>query len=294
MQANVWSIGETDQRELIEQATRGTQQRLRKLDPHIPGDLETIVHKSIDRDPSHRYQTAGALAEDLQHYLEDEPIRARRISPLARFQCWCKRNFAVASLTSAIALLLITATVGSTLAAIKFDKLADNNATLAGDLKGALDKADDNLQLATSEQERAEGNLDLALDGIDAVYLNAIGERKLLGSPVFSPNGEGWGAEAEPEQLPEFEKSLLQRGLTFDAEFARRDHHAPRAKAQTARAYYRAALLQGALEDRHDAQQDFQESIRRFQALVQNDPKNNHFHHELGKAYLGLALVQSN
>ena len=46
----------------------------------IPRDLETIVHKAIDRDPAHRYPTAGELADDLQRFLGDEPIHARRVS----------------------------------------------------------------------------------------------------------------------------------------------------------------------------------------------------------------------
>ena len=60
----------------------------------------------------------------------------------------------VASLTSAIALLLLAAAVVSTLAAVKFDKLADDNAALAGDRKAALDDAESNLALAPSRSSR--------------------------------------------------------------------------------------------------------------------------------------------
>ncbi|MFC1596542.1 protein kinase [Planctomycetota bacterium] len=280
------AFGETDQRKLIDQATRGTPQRLRKLDPHIPRDLETVVHKAIDRDPSHRYQTAGQLAEDLHHYLEDEPIRARRISPVARFRRWCRRNPAVASLTSTVALLLLTAAIGSTVAAMKFDKLADERTAALGD-------AEENLQLANAEQERAEGNLDLALAALDAVYLDAIGEKKLLGEPHPALDSTNPGFSFTRTDLSDLERELLKQGLTFYDKFARSNQNTAHAAAQSARAYYRVALLEGALEDRKAAVESFTEAVNRFQALIRNEPENHRHKAELAQAYFGLASVQS-
>src|SRR5262249_2035401 len=46
----------------------------------VPRDLETIVAKATARDPESRYATAAALAEDLRRYVDDRPIRARRLS----------------------------------------------------------------------------------------------------------------------------------------------------------------------------------------------------------------------
>ena len=65
--------------ELIDQVTQTSRRRLRKLDPAIPRDLETIVLKAIEKDPADRYATAGELAEDLRRFLDDRPIRARRV-----------------------------------------------------------------------------------------------------------------------------------------------------------------------------------------------------------------------
>lgn len=45
-----------------------------RVNPDVPGDLETIVLKAIARDPSRRYQTAALLATDLRRFIEGRPI----------------------------------------------------------------------------------------------------------------------------------------------------------------------------------------------------------------------------
>ena len=52
----------------------------RELDRKIDEDLETIVLKSISKEPSSRYPSAKSFADDLQAYLAGEPIQGRRES----------------------------------------------------------------------------------------------------------------------------------------------------------------------------------------------------------------------
>jgi tetratricopeptide (TPR) repeat protein len=153
-------------------------------------------------------------------------------------------------------------------------------------------RAAKNLKLANEEQLRAEGNLDLALTALDAVYLDAIGKEKLLGKPLASPDQGGDAGSIPHRDLSEFERELLDRGLTFYAEFANRNRQTSRAEAHTARAYYRVALLQGALEERDSAEAAYIEAINRFKALIRNQPDNHTFHHELSQAYFGLERIQ--
>jgi WD40 repeat protein len=106
------AFAETDRERLIHQITQSEPARPSRVNPEVPRDLETIVLKAIDREPAHRYQSAGELAEDLQRYLEDRPIRARRASVGERVWRWCRRNPVVAGLTAvAMSLLLAVVTV---------------------------------------------------------------------------------------------------------------------------------------------------------------------------------------
>jgi hypothetical protein len=70
------------------------------------------VLKAIDKDPRGRYPTAAALGEDLQRFVEDRPVRARRIGTLERAWRWSRRNKAVASLLGALAVVLIGGLAG--------------------------------------------------------------------------------------------------------------------------------------------------------------------------------------
>jgi serine/threonine protein kinase len=101
------AFGEKDRNRLIKQVTSAMPARLGKLNRSVPRDLETIIHKAIDREPGRRYQTAADLAADLQRFIEDEPIRARRMSTTERLWRWCRRNPVVASMTALILLLTL-------------------------------------------------------------------------------------------------------------------------------------------------------------------------------------------
>jgi serine/threonine protein kinase/formylglycine-generating enzyme required for sulfatase activity/Tfp pilus assembly protein PilF len=102
------AYAESDRNKLIQQVTQSEPPRLGRLQKSVPRDLETIVHKAMEREPPDRYATAAQLAGDLHRFLEDRPIAARPTPMHERLRRWVRRNKVVAALTSAVVLLLLT------------------------------------------------------------------------------------------------------------------------------------------------------------------------------------------
>jgi TolB-like protein/Tfp pilus assembly protein PilF/tRNA A-37 threonylcarbamoyl transferase component Bud32 len=83
---------------VIQQASEKPAPKLRTLEPSLDRDLETICAKCLEREPGARYRSAGALAEDLERWLEGQPIAARPLSAAGRTWRWMRRNTAIAGM----------------------------------------------------------------------------------------------------------------------------------------------------------------------------------------------------
>ena len=100
---------------LLRQVRETEPPRPSTIRPGLDRDLETVVLKCLDKEPSRRYPSAEALADDLANWLAGRPITARPVGQAERFWRWCKRNPAVSSLTAAVAASLIVGIIVSTL-----------------------------------------------------------------------------------------------------------------------------------------------------------------------------------
>jgi TolB-like protein/Flp pilus assembly protein TadD len=83
----------------------------RLLNPKVDRDLATICLKCLEKDPQRRYSSALALAEDLEHWLKHEPIRARRTGLFTHGRKWLRRNPTAAVMVAS--LVALAAVVGA-------------------------------------------------------------------------------------------------------------------------------------------------------------------------------------
>src|SRR5262249_2814222 len=96
---------------VIQQASEKPAPKLRTLIPGLDRDLETICAKCLEREPCARYRSAGDLAEELERWLQGQPIASRPLSPSARIWRWTRRNPVVAGMAA----LLLTLGLGAAL-----------------------------------------------------------------------------------------------------------------------------------------------------------------------------------
>ena len=91
---------------LIMQVIEDEPRPPRRLNEHVPRDLETICLKAMAKSCGRRYQTSKEFADDLRRYLEGRPIKARSFGIPERLWRWCRRYPLAAS-------LLLTVCLGS-------------------------------------------------------------------------------------------------------------------------------------------------------------------------------------
>jgi serine/threonine protein kinase len=198
----------------------------RKLGEHelprqLRGELDWVVMKCLEKDRDRRYATPMALAEELEHYLKNEPVSARPPSATYRFGKLVKRNKAPVAAILFFAAILITATVVS----VRYSVIAENERQVALAALGDRDKALQAEQAAKldAEERATEAENERAV----AQSVNAFLNDRLLGSVVPEREGRnvlvrdmlltaGNELEENPPQIPMVEAALRRTiGHTF-------------------------------------------------------------------------------
>jgi serine/threonine protein kinase len=95
--------------ELLHQIVHDEPRAPRALDKTVPVELETIVLKAVSKSPADRYGSAKEFAADLERYLEDKPVLARRPSLIDRARKWSRRHPSVVAASVLLLLVCIAA-----------------------------------------------------------------------------------------------------------------------------------------------------------------------------------------
>lgn len=190
-------------RAVMQNGDFGEPPRPRRLVEHIPRDLETIIQTAIAPEPERRYQTAGALAADLDRFLEDRPILARRARWYEHLWRWSRRNRSVAALSAVALLLLVAIAAVSTTGYYRTEK--------------ARKLAQDRLVDERAQRKRAEGTLTISLEALDAVYRGFAPDRMTATESLSLQDGEDeQTVSVQPVLAPEHAKFLEDILVYYD------------------------------------------------------------------------------
>jgi serine/threonine protein kinase len=98
-------------------ANRGTEPK--RLSGLLCGDLDWIVMKALEKDRARRYETASALAADVQRYLHDQPVLAGPPGARYRLRKFVRRNRGPVLAASLVLLALVGGVIGTSLGLLR-------------------------------------------------------------------------------------------------------------------------------------------------------------------------------
>lgn len=159
--------------EVVRQVLEGAPPLLRTRNAAVPRDLETIIHKAMDRDPARRYQSAQELADDLRRFLAGLPTRARPPGSLEHLARWGRRNKGLAVALVVITALVLAGLTGLGIATAEFRGQAEAQRKLTGEAETERAKAEQ----ATEEAGRALRRAETTLTDLYASHGLIAGER---------------------------------------------------------------------------------------------------------------------
>ena len=215
--------------QLIERMLHAEPPRPRQIDGRIPRDLETLILKAIAREPARRYQTAMELAADLERFLADRPIKARRSTAIEQFGRWCRRNPWLAGANIAAAVLTTIVAIGSTVAAWTYHDQRDQIGRNLLQIQQAETKGREKLfesLTAQASAKRHSRQMGQRFESLEAIsQASAIGrELKLPASRLDPLRDEAIACMALPDMKPTGQ--VLQRppgafAIVFDPAMTR-------------------------------------------------------------------------
>ncbi len=227
----------------------------RSLDRSIPAPLEAICLKAMANKPEDRYGSVRALAQDIEHWLADEPTAAYTESRVEKMTRWFRRHrawtFAAAAALVGISVVAIIAALG-------------------------IDWARRREEVARVE---AELNFAMARDAVDG-YLTNVSENTLL-------------QEQDVVDIRSLRRDLLKSALPFYAKFVAQRKDDPQLRQQLAKAHFRVGQITREIDSLTQAMGAFRSAQGIWEPLVGANPKDRELSNNLAECYLAIGTLDS-
>ncbi len=141
----------------LEQVQQHEPQPPRARNPRVERDLETICLKCLQKEPHRRYGSAEALADDLERWLNGEPIQARPARSVERLAKWVRRRPATATALGLLGAGFLGLAASTLLLTAAYDReRAATQGAVAARLLAEQRERDVTAALGAAEQQRLE------------------------------------------------------------------------------------------------------------------------------------------
>jgi serine/threonine-protein kinase len=223
---------------------------VRRLNPVVPTDLETICHKCLQKDPGRRYESAAALADDLGRWRRGEPIAARPIGLAERGWRWCRRNWAIAASMAVVLVLVLTGFVGGSVGLVVLDKAR---------------------RTAEGERDKAQAARYRTREALDAMVSGVTGD-SLAAQQALTPE----------------QRKFLESVLKYYEEFAAEPGEDREGRERLASAHGRLAAIRDRLGQKAEAEAVYRRAAALYEGLAHDFPTAPVYRRQLGEMWNGL------
>jgi tetratricopeptide (TPR) repeat protein len=209
------------------------------------------------REPEDRYASAQEFADDLQRFLEDRPVLARRPSPAVRAARWARRHRrAVIAAVAMLVLSLMGLAIGNVL------------------LWRARQQTNAALREAEAQRRRAQENFRKALQGAARILMQ------------LDPKPGGPGLRGE-----ELHRAIEEQGLRFFQQFIDEDSTDPAVRLESAQAYRLMMNVYCSRNDLPRTEAMIAKAFALLEGLVEQYPSEEVYQKELVHTHYLMGLV---
>jgi len=221
-------VSHVNLREAIDKICHEPPPRIGSVIPSLRGDLEIIIDKALAKEPDRRYQSADALADDIERFRSRQPISARRPSAAYHLRKLAARHRVPAALAALLCLAVSALAVVATVMSVRLTEQRDVALTAQQNETEAHRAAEEVNDFLVSLFERGDPHKDGATEPSVREIVDAgaerirdeLGDEPLVQARLMTTLGSVYG------KLSDFvrARALLEEGLSIRRDLLGENH----------------------------------------------------------------------
>jgi eukaryotic-like serine/threonine-protein kinase len=244
-----------DIRAMLAAVRKGEFRAPRNLDPSIDKALECICMKAMALKPDDRYGTPRDLADDIEHWLADEPVKAYPEPQFERLGRWLRQHRAW---TIAAVAALVGISLAATIGVVVVDRARRREGVV---------------------RKEAETNFNMALKAVDD-YLTSVSENTLL-------------QLQDSVDMRRLRQELLNTALKYYQGFVNERSQDPLLRRQLANALFRVGEITQEVESPNQAIEAYQRAQAIWEPLVAAHPADRALKYQLARSYFAVGKLRN-